>query len=357
MEMNKLISTVLPLILAVLLLLPAVQPVSASAPPASWSSGTISGAYRIYGIWGVPPPGTPNLYAVGQTANGSNHGGIFNYDGSAWTSIDISVINPSKYNYYGVWGTGYNDVWAVGQGGIISHRGETMWSNVPWSMAVSPLNAVWGVDHSNVYAVGNGIIHYDGTTWSVVTTGLTDSPIFKAIWGSSANDIFAVGSVGSYPTSSGVIAHWNGTAWSYMTVPAIAGLNAVWGSASNDVYAVINTAAPNFLHWDGSSWTNISSSVYGGTDGFDAIWGNSSSNIYAAGSGIAHFDGTNWSRVYPPSGYTGGELAMGSTGSIIVVGGYTSSVIYFSPSTDATLSSLGVSSGTLVPVFGSANTS
>jgi len=55
--------------------------------------------------------------------------------------------------------------------------------------------------------------------------------LLNDVWGSSANDIFAVG-------SGGTILHYNGSNWSAMTSGTIQGLNAVWGSSANDIFAV-----------------------------------------------------------------------------------------------------------------------
>lgn len=64
------------------------------------------------------------------------------------------------------------------------------------SGTVETLRDVWGSSENDVYAVGDygTVIHYDGTTWSPVTSGTT-LDLF-GIWGSSKNNIFAVGREG-----------------------------------------------------------------------------------------------------------------------------------------------------------------
>src|SRR5579863_5911400 len=54
------------------------------------------------------------------------------------------------------------------------------------------LDGVWGSGPDDVWAVGNGtIIHWDGEAWSSRVSG-TDEPLL-AIWGDGADDIWATG--------------------------------------------------------------------------------------------------------------------------------------------------------------------
>jgi hypothetical protein len=57
--------------------------------------------------------------------------------------------------------------------------------------------------------VGSGglILHYDGTSWSEMTSGTSS---LSGVWGTSSSDIFAVG-------YDGTIVHYDGTGWSEMT--------------------------------------------------------------------------------------------------------------------------------------------
>ncbi len=51
------------------------------------------------------------------------------------------------------------------------------------------------------------ILHYDGVSWSEMTTG--SSKFFRGVWGSSGSNVFAVG-------ESGAILHYDGLSWSPM---------------------------------------------------------------------------------------------------------------------------------------------
>ena len=70
------------------------------------------------------------------------------------------------------------------------------------------------------------------------------------VWGSGANNVFAVG-------TRGEILRFNGTTWSTMTSGTSTNLFGVWGAASDDVYAV--GANGVILHFDGTAWRSMSS--------------------------------------------------------------------------------------------------
>ncbi|MBA4377822.1 MAG: hypothetical protein C0395_04080 [Gemmatimonas sp.] len=76
------------------------------------------------------------------------------------------------YLLMSVWGTGPQDVFAVGQPGVILHYdGAWTLDSVPDTM----LTSVWGTSSSDVYACGhNGAIwHFDGSAWRRENSGTT----------------------------------------------------------------------------------------------------------------------------------------------------------------------------------------
>ena len=125
-------------------------------------------------------------------------------------------------NFYDIWGSSSNDVFAVGGDGSILHYDGNSWSAMS-SGTVRNLKSVWGSSSSDVFAVGNEgtILHYDGTSWTAMTTASSTSPTFFDIWGSSSSDVFAVGSQGS-------IMHYDSNSWSAMfsgTVHTLKGID------------------------------------------------------------------------------------------------------------------------------------
>ena len=113
------------------------------------------------------------------------------------------------------------------------------------------LISIWGADPAHIYAVGsNGLRmdYYEGS-WHRTQNHLGWD--YNQVWGTSANNIFAVGTVLS--DNSGFVEHFDGTAWRAEYMPK-AGLMGVWASVPEVVYAVaadgmIYARGPNGV-WD-----------------------------------------------------------------------------------------------------------
>src|SRR5690348_10293964 len=99
-------------------------------------------------------------------------------------------------------------------------------------------------------------------SWRTQSSGVTAN--LSSVWGSSARDVFAVG-------SGGTILHYDGNAWTAQPGQA-ADLQDVWGTSGTDVFAV--GAGGAILHYDGRAWTPQAS---GTTRDLFALWGSSRS--------------------------------------------------------------------------------
>jgi hypothetical protein len=151
------------------------------------------------------------------------------------------------------------------------------------------------------------IEHWDGTSWSVVSSPSIGSGGLNAVSADASNDVWAVG----VASNGGVLVeHWDGTSWSVVSSSAFNGLEAsgVSADASNDVWVV---GENRIYHFDGTSWsrTTLPLARVGGPDlfGVEAI---SPSNVWAVGwvrpsnlgwmPLVEHWDGTSWSKVASP---------------------------------------------------------
>jgi photosystem II stability/assembly factor-like uncharacterized protein len=115
------------------------------------------------------------------------------------------------------------------------------------------LDGVWAAASDDVFVVGDGgtILHYNGSSWSTMTSGTTEN--FNDVWGTASDDVYAVG-------ENGTIHHYNGSSWSAMTgVPATtSAFTGIWGTSSTDLF-VVGTATGTtewFLHYNGTSWVH-----------------------------------------------------------------------------------------------------
>jgi hypothetical protein len=223
----------------------------------------------------------------------------------------------SSLLFRGIWGSAPNDVWVVGtevyQNGSTSpasailHFNGSQWETVDWfdvsgtstSMRTALLNSIWGSSAHDVWAVGSGgvVLHFDGDRWSGF--GSITTADLNAVWGSAADDVWAVG-------AHGTIAHFDGASWAAASGSNGLILSGVWGSGSHDVWTVGSNGTAQ--HWNGSEWSTVST---GTTQGLGAVWGSSSKDVWAVGAAnhgtVLHWDGAAWSaapRSAPPdSGY------------------------------------------------------
>jgi hypothetical protein len=115
--------------------------------------------------------------------------------------------------------------------------------------------------------------------------------------------------------------HWNGTAWSSVTVPLPADansnttLNAISADGPDDVWAVgtfLSSATEQFqnftIHFNGTAWAVVPMPVTGTFSGIQAnsptdVWAVGTQSVGSGGSAtlIAHFNGTSWSAVASPT--------------------------------------------------------
>jgi len=172
--------------------------------------------------------------------------------------------------------------------GVLIHFDGDVWEELACPVTV-PLQGVWGTNPGNVFAAGGptgdgnsgGVLaYYDGTDW---TTQLSGTPSrFKAVWG-MAERMYAVGDLGYI-----ISLNDNETVWFEHDSNTSSDLRGVWGSSKNDVFAVGDSGV--IQHYDGIEWTTLNSGV--GDDIF-GVWGTGPDNVYAvtAAGAILHYDG------------------------------------------------------------------
>ncbi|HUJ62610.1 MAG TPA: hypothetical protein VLX92_29110 [Kofleriaceae bacterium] len=111
--------------------------------------------------------------------------------------------------------------------------------------------AIWGAARDDVWAVGNaGLIeHYDGARWTTVP-GIAKHNLF-AVGGAARDDVWAVGYVG-------IAMHWDGTHWTRHDLGGAQGYcpNAVGVDDRGRSWVVSEVGV---LGWDGTRWTTDAS--------------------------------------------------------------------------------------------------
>jgi hypothetical protein len=216
------------------------------------------------------------------------------------------------------------------------------------SPAGNTLNAVTAISDHDVWAVGYKnsnnlneartlILHWDGMAWSTVASpnpGRCQQGNFgnalTSVAAVSSRDVWAVGfTFGCDAQLQPLSLHWNGTRWRAVSIPTLPfgnnSLNGVQALATDNVYAVGYQTASNggtvtlVEHWDGKTWTVVSSPNSNNTGNvLSAISASSPTDIWAVGNAVApgipvetlvvHFDGVSWKLVDSPNPLPTGDL-------------------------------------------------
>src|SRR6266487_2478459 len=240
--------------------------------------------------------------------------------GSSMVVVSLDLPTGWTYGYLsGIWGSGASDVYTVGYGyngssvnlPLMYHRDSSNWTvanlSLPIGLNSGILYGVWGSSANDIYAVGSGngdnvplLYHKDNSGWTVSSplppSGWSHSYL-NAVWGSSAADVYAVGFGYNGSATMPLIYHKtiSGEGISNLSLPGWSSgyLYSVWGSSAADVYVAgegFKGAAflPLLFHWNGSSWTDVSPSLPTGwsSGNFKGLWGSSASDVYAVGSGF-----------------------------------------------------------------------
>lgn len=272
---------------------------------------------ELYGISSVGE----KLFAVGS------HGTILVFDQQQrWVSME----SGTTAFLLSVWGSSYDNVFAVGGAGRILHFDGNQWSAMD-SGTNESLYHVWGSSPYNVYAVGYAgtLLHYDGDSWHTIDTGTAN--ILRGVWGSSANSIFAVG-------GKETILHYNGSTWSKMAAVTRLDILDIWPFSPSKAFAVGQLAnqlssSGVVLELDGRNWTQ---SRYLPEDFPKAVWAGGAEDVFVVGVGKGsggnpvgmayHYDGDQWRKMDVPSvnplfavwGYASDRVfAVGSEGTIL----------------------------------------
>lgn len=214
-----------------------------------------------------------------------------------------------------IWGTSERDVYVVGsdtrdgRGPMVLHFDGTRWKRLNTGLTSGDLWWIHGPAPDTIFMVGSGgtILRYHPQLGTFERMNTPGSVTLFGVWGSSPRDVWAVGGNiggpgGSGPT--GVIWHFDGTSWQNVSplpddVGSRSALFKVWGRAPNDVWAVGESST--VLHWDGSQWTSVNTNAGGR---LFTVHGNGTEQIAVGGafSGILlEGRGSSW-RVVPLDG-------------------------------------------------------
>jgi hypothetical protein len=356
-----------------------------------------------------------NVYAIAVTTTAVYAGGDFTsvgtctsncnriakWDGSTWSSLGTG-LNGSVYAIAVIGSSVYAGGSFTSAGTCASNcTSIARWNGSSWSAmslgmgGVNPIVRAFDVSGSDLYVGGyfasagtctsvngcNNIAKWNGTTWSALGAGMGGDYPYVYGLALSGSYLYAAGdftSAGACTTGDGCnkIALWNGSTWSALGT----GTNdTVWAVAvsGTSVYAggdflsagTCTIGCRNIAKWDGSTWSALDSGINGITVRTLVTNG---SNLHAGGdflnagtcttgcTDIARWDGSTWSTLGMGTNGTV-VFAIDVSGSALYAGGSFSSagtctsgcnnIARYDLATNASLSSLVLSRGTLVPAF------
>ena len=204
-----------------------------------------------------------------------------------------------------------------------------------WSVVLSDLpgglTSVWGTGPDDIWAVGGDpgdgsgstVMRFDGAQWSSLDTG-TSGDLWW-VYGFQDGPVFMGG-------KNGLILRYEDGAFGTMDTPGTATVYGIWGASADDMWAVGGNVISGAFAWrlDGGSWREAEGfpADLAGSESLFKVWGSAPDDVWLVGTnGVAlHFDGTGLSQA--SSGTTGHLITVHSSqGRSVAVGGLGAGVI------------------------------
>jgi len=170
----------------------------------------------------------------------------------------------------GIWGSSPEDVWI-----LVDNRRTN-------SNPGTPIEA--GKTLHGRPAVAGADTKGDTLAWTAVDSQAT--VVLRGIWGSSADDVWAVGDHGTirhiYP---------NDRRWQVVDSPTTENLRAIWGTGPKDIWIVGD--AGTILHWDGFELEPATTQLPKGKEpNLYGIWGSGPNDVWIVGEHtVLHYQG------------------------------------------------------------------
>jgi hypothetical protein len=223
------------------------------------------------------------------------------------------------------------DAWAVGNSSQVLHWNGTAWSEVRVASSTTTirLDAVAAVSPTDAWAAGQRasdtsdktlLLHWNGTTWARVPTpnpggGPRGQDDLTSISMDSATDGWITGSYyGPHGTFPGIVLHWNGTTWTQLSVPEFTGVGAVFALSPTQAWMLVSyesagVSTYGISSWNGTTWSQPTAiPIPSGATGYglQSLSADSPTDLWAVG-GISgnssagkpwamHWNGTTWTQ-------------------------------------------------------------
>jgi hypothetical protein len=124
------------------------------------ASGTTA---TLFGVWAAAPD---DAWAVGGVPDQPDQPNdvVLHWDGTSWRPEALPELH--KVAMFKVWGSSKDDVYVVGELGLVWHRVNGTWTREAAGVAKGRLTTVNGCSKTELFAVGGrDLLSSDGTTW------------------------------------------------------------------------------------------------------------------------------------------------------------------------------------------------
>ena len=288
---------------------------------------TPSGVQNTFlGVWGSGPN---DVYAV-SSAQVIVHSTGFASGAATWKLVPTDNEPYNSPFLRAVWGSSATDVRVGGRAYDLDDpdsdddtgdqfvRRTTADGGIAWRplLGSDTVTSIWGSSADDVWMTADNSVYVsyergmtlhgtprdaggkeagpldDRLAWTPVDS--QSSLTLESVWGSSANDVWAVGGGGN-------IRHFvtGDIRWQEVVSPTKETLRSVWGSGPKDIWAVGDNGT--IIHWDGTSFkASTAQFPIGIKPRLNGIWGSGPDDVWIVGDGVVlHYTG-------PKPGVTGG---------------------------------------------------
>ena len=206
---------------------------------------------------------------------------LLHWNGTAW----VPRVGRIPGVIRSVWGTARDDVWAIGDHGVLLHFDGRVWATldtVPlFNHSGVDLTSVSGASKDVWFLEGAGVVHFDGAQWTFHRRPESlDHNSFTAMWVAGPHDVWL-----SNPWSEEIV-RFDGINWTIVK-KLNHQANAICGSGPDDVWVVGSGDSGNVDHFDGRGWVTFSANgayLFGCSASRNDFWaaGNSPQILFRA---------------------------------------------------------------------------
>jgi hypothetical protein len=223
-----------------------------SGPPAAaqftggtWQQSTLPSGLTDSYIEAASASAASNVWAITD----GNALDALQWNGTQWSVAHTWNLPGAQIT--GVTALSPTDVWVFGAGGATGGIGTWHFNGSTWSQdtGAAGIRNASALSSSNIWAVGsngvspdNRIAHYTGGAWHVLSSPVFDKAQLNDVLALSAKQVWAVGAQSGEQSAPGLLAEYNGTAWSSVSVPYKAQLSRIASDGAGGFWVIAQPA-------------------------------------------------------------------------------------------------------------------